>query len=438
MRRSSWQEDFYQKLVNEEDARVCEAIDENACREVPGNFFKIITSHFCSKLGDALANPKIILPWILQTVQAPVYLLGLLVPIRESGSLMPQLLIAGPVRRMPCRKWAWVVGALLQALAVMAMGLVAWQWSGALAGWAIVGLLVLFSLARGLSSVASKDVLGKTIPKTRRGQVNGWAASAAGLVTVALALVLLGGAERELTPALCALLLLGAGAMWVVAALVFMRIREFPGETAGGANGIVEAVRRLALLKADPPFRRFVITRSLLLCSALTAPYYVALAQSRLGTQAQLLGLFVLASGLASLLSAPFWGRFADVSSRQVMIWAAWLTAALGVLVFALESADSPWLEFLWLLPLLYFLLSVAHQGVRVGRKTYVVDLAEGNRRTDYVAVSNSVIGLVLLLMGLSGWVASAWGLGSTILLLSLLGAAGAVMAAGLPDVSGK
>ena len=437
MSRSSWQEDFYQKLVNEEDARVCEAIDENACREVPGNFFKIIASHFGSKLGDALANPKIILPWILQTVQAPVFLLGLLVPIRESGSLMPQLLIAGPVRRMPYRKWAWVTGALLQALAVAAMGWVAWQWSGALAGWTIVGLLVVFSLARGLSSVASKDVLGKTIPKTRRGQVNGWAASAAGLVTVALALLLLAGAERELTPALCAILLLTAAVMWVLAALIFMRIREFPGETAGGANGIVEAVRRLALLRTDKPFRQFVMTRALLLCSALTAPYYVALAQSRIGTEAQLLGLFVLASGLASLLSAPFWGRFADVSSRRVMIGAAWLTAALGLMVYILDVANSPWLEVLWLLPLFYFFLTIAHQGVRVGRKTYVVDLAEGNRRTDYVAVSNTVIGVVLLLLGLSGWVASAWGLGSTILLLSVLGAAGAVMAARLPDVSG-
>ena len=52
---------------------------------------------------------------------------------------------------------------------------------------------------------------------------------------------------------------------------------------------------------------------------------------------------------------------------------------------------------------LLFLLLSVTHQGVRLGRKTYVVDLASGNRRTDYVAVSNSVIGLMLLLVGLAG-----------------------------------
>jgi len=37
---------------------------------------------------------------------------------------------------------------------------------GAAAGWSTVGLLVLFSTARGLSSISSKDLLGKTIPKS--------------------------------------------------------------------------------------------------------------------------------------------------------------------------------------------------------------------------------------------------------------------------------
>ena len=45
---------------------------------------------------------------------------------------------------------------------------------GVMAGWAIVGLLVVFSLARGLCSVSAKDVLGKTVSKSRRGILMGW------------------------------------------------------------------------------------------------------------------------------------------------------------------------------------------------------------------------------------------------------------------------
>ena len=50
-----------------------------------------------------------------------------------------------------------------------------------------------------------------------------------------------------------------------------------------------------------------------------------------------------------------------------------------------------------------FFILGIAHAGVRVGRKTYVLDMAGGNKRTDYVAVSNSAIVLILLATGLFG-----------------------------------
>lgn len=41
------------------------------------------------------------------------------------------------------------------------------------------------------------------------------------------------------------------------------------------------------------------------------------------------------------------------------------------------------------------------HQGVRLERKTYVVDMAEGNRLTDYVVVGNALMGILLLAVGL-------------------------------------
>jgi hypothetical protein len=81
--------------------------------------------------------------------------------------------------------------------------------------------------------------------------------------------------------------------------------------------------------------------------------------------------------------------------------------------------------------------LSVAHSGVRLGRKTYVVDLAGGNRRTDYVAVSNSVIGVVLLLLGGMGAVAQGFSVTVVILVLSLFGLTGAAVSWRLPEVQG-
>lgn len=171
---------IYEYLANEEDARVCRDLSAEACRVVPHNFFLIIAANTLSKLADSLANPKTVLAWMLEYMQAPLFLIGLLVPIRESGSMIPQLVIASWIRRMEFRKWAWIAGSLIQAASVTGMGITALYLQGHSAGWLVIGLLVLFSLGRGLCSVAFKDVLGKTIAKTRRGLLGGYSASISG------------------------------------------------------------------------------------------------------------------------------------------------------------------------------------------------------------------------------------------------------------------
>lgn len=426
---------LYERLVDEEDARVCKDISEDACRYVPVNFFTMIAANTLTKLGDELSNPKTVLAWLFAFVAAPVYLIGFLVPIRESGSMLPQLFIAAFVRRLAVRKWVWVLGSVIQSLSIIGIGLVAFTLQGAAAGWSIIGLLVVFSLARGLCSVAHKDVLGKTIPKTRRGRLNGFSASVSGLIALAVGVLFLLLPDGEGTPLFYALLLAGAGVLWLLAAGLFARVREYQGATEGGGNAFEEAVKSLNLLRDDAPFRNFVIVRALLLCSALTAPYFILLATGRSEAGVATLGLFIIANGLASSLSAPFWGRMSDVSSKRVMVRAALITAGLGIAMFVIETLLPVLTTGGWIYPLAFFVLGIAHSGVRLGRKTYVVDMAGGNKRTDYVAVSNTVIGLLLLATGFIGLLAAVIAPIGVILVLSLLGLAGAVLGRRLPEV---
>ncbi len=426
---------IYDAIVNKKDARVCTDISEEACQYVPRNFFLITISQTLSNLGDHLANPKTVLTWLLGFVGAPSALVGLLVPIRESGSLVPQLFIAGFVRRMPRRKMVWVAGSVLQALAVLGIGIVAAISTGPIAGWLIVLLLAVFSLSRGLNSVASKDVLGKTIPKTRRGRVSGLGATLSGFGAILLGLYLGLWATGTDSPKFYFALLTVAAALWFFAALVYGRIREFPGETQGGVNAFFDALRRLELLRTDRDFRRFVITRALMLCSALSAPYYVVLAQQQHGIDLKSLGWFVLANALAASLSASFWGIMADVSSRRVLLIASAWAAVLGLIVAAVATFDSPLRESGWTYPVAFFLLGIAHSGVRLGRKTYVVDMAGGNRRTDYVAVSNTVIGVILLLTAVLAPLSIVITPAGVILVLSVCGLLGVATCVTLPEV---
>jgi len=426
---------FYSYIADEEDARVCTDISDESCREVAGNFFLILVSGTLSKLGDELCNAKTVLPWLLNLVQAPAFLVSLLVPIRESGSLLPQLFIAGFIRKLAIRKTVWAAGSLIQGLSVVMMAGAAFFLTGGPAGFTIIGLLIVFSLARGLCSVAHKDVIGKTIPKTRRGRLGGLSASVAGVVALAVGLFFLFGEFNQSSIFLVSGLLVVAAASWIAAAAVFLVIREFKGATDGGANAIRSAVESFDLLKTDPQFGLFVSVRSLLLCSALTAPLLVQLATRSMGSTVQILGMFLVANSLASIVSGPLWGVFADRSSRKVMIVSVVLASIVGFMAVlfsvTVDTANRGSIAF----PVAFFLLGIAHNGVRLGRKTYLVDMATGNLRTSYVAVSNTVIGGMLLLVGLAIGAISTFSIEAALVVLAVAGLTGAFLGGRLKEI---
>ena len=426
-------EQLYSLIANEEDARACTDLPDEACREVPRNFFLILASNVLTKLGDLLISPKTVLAWLLNAVGAPA-LVAWLVPIRESGSMLPQMVIGAWVRRKAVRKWFWTLGALGQAVSVAAMAASVWFMEGYAAGGGVVAALVLFSLARGFCSVSMKDVQGKCVPKGRRGRLSGLATTIGGTATAILTVVLFWD-RGEPSMLFYTLLLLLAAGFWVVAGVLFASIDEYAGETSGGGNALRDAINNLGLLRDDPPFRHFVITRALLLCSALASPYFVLLAQKQ-EDSAWLLGVFLLAGSLASSISASVWGWMADASSRQVMIRGAIIASGVCLIVGGTGLLLGDQAGGRWFYPLAFFVLSIAHAGVRLGRKTYLVDMAGGNKRTDYTSVSNSVIGLLLLV---TGGVTAAISLISdvaVILFLGFMGLAGTLSATRLKDVS--
>lgn len=222
--------------------------------------------------------------------------------------------------------------------------------------------------------------------------------------------------------------------MWLGAMAVFATVAEPVGEHDESLD-VGRAGEALSLLRHDRPFRRFVVARTLLLVAALTPPFVVTLAGDASEFDLGVLGPFVVAQGIASVVGGRIWGRWADRSSRRVMLVAAG-TGAVLVFGFLLARTVPGLRENVWLYPLTYLLLALTHTGARIGRKTYVVDLAEGNRRTDYVAVANTAMGVLLLVTG--GVSAALAQLGPEVALafLGLLGAIGVPVARSLPEVT--
>lgn len=436
MNRQSAVESAYGLISGDEDARVCKDIPEEACRDQPLNFVAYLLANLVNKIADELSSAKLVLPWLLASIGAPAVFTGFLVPIREAGVLLPQLVVAAVIRRMPIRKTVWLWGAALSAISLGLMAGVVIGLSGNAAGWAIISLLIVFSLARGLCSVSAKDVLGKTVSKGRRGVLMGYSAGLAGVVTTGFGFYIQWfSAETATTTLLVGLLLVSAG-LWILALFAFAGIREQPGATEGGGNALTTALGSLRLVATDVQLRRYILTRILLLSVALAPPFYVLLAQKHTSGGLEGLGMLIIASGVASGISAPLWGKLGDRSSRLVMVLASLAAGMLGIAAFFMVETGS------WLVtqPLyhgcLFLGLTVFHSGVRLGRKIYLVDMASVETRATYVAVSNTLIGIAMLFGGAIGIVADLLDIHHLILLLGLVGLVAATFAWRLPEVS--
>lgn len=398
-----------------------------------GNFFRHAVSLALTKTADGLIDPKLVLSWLLTTLGAPSVWIGLLVPVREAGALFPQLFTAPLIMSMQRRKWAWAAGSAVQGLAAGGIVVAGLTLEGQAAGMVIVALLAVLALARSICSVSYKDILGKTIGKSRRGTTTGFASSLSSAAVVIFALILLTGVADRFVLVVGAIAL--ASAFWLVASAIFATLNETSSDVRPVEAPIRGALSQLALLRDAPDLRRFILARGLLTGTALAPPFLVLLA-SQSGQEAfQQLGALVLASALAAFLSSYVWGRLADTSSRRVLIWSG-LSAAVA-LTFAVLFALFGLMGSVWAAPIVLFGLMLAYNGVRQGRSTYLVDMAPEDQRSAYTAVSNTVIGLILLASGAFGAIASIAGAIWTVVLFALMSFAGAFAALRMEEVQG-
>jgi hypothetical protein len=394
------------------------------------NAVRTAASLAMTKLSDGLIDPKLVLSWLLTVLGAPAAFVGLLVPIREAGALLPQLVTADRIHAMSRRKWVWVTGSAGQGLAAAGIVLAALGLGEMAVGPAVCALLAVLAVSRSLCSVSFKDVLGKTVAKTRRGTVTGLAGSVASAGVIAFALMLVTGWVDRLALVLGALGL--AAALWLMAAALFATLREGASE-ARPPDG--NPLRHLALLREDAQLVRFIVVRGCLTATALAPPFLVLLASGAGEARFDQLGALLLASAAASFLSSYVWGRLSDRSSRTVLIAAGGLGALALAAALALRAAGL--FAETWAVSACLFALMIAYHGVRSGRSTYLVDMAQGDNRAGYTAVSNTLIGVILLASGVFGALASLAGPAVPVALFAGLCVLAGLFALGLDEVEG-
>ncbi|WP_163381754.1 MFS transporter [Cyclobacterium sp. SYSU L10401] len=421
-------ERVYEWITDEGELRVCDKISASACKETPLNFFKNTFSGSVSKLAEQLVSPGTTLPWIFSALGVPNAFTGALVPIKDAGSLLPQLFVSAKIRSFPRRKWFWVIPAWIQALALLAMAFTVLKLEGSTAGWLILILLALYSCCSGVASIAFKDVTAKTISKGKRGQMLGMRATLGGVFTLLAGGLILADLSGVTDRNPLFLLVLSGALLWVISGFIFSLIKEDKGATSGGRSPAEEVRTAWQFWKNDANLRRFILARGLLMAIPLAQPFFVILGKEEIGSEVANLGILVIAAGLANVISSPFWGRFADKSSKKMMV----VVGLLGALNIVLMSLFPFWPEPLqnsYVFAFLFLVQVMAHGGARLSRKTYLIDFAPREERPSYVSLANTAIGIFTLigaglgaLAGILGVQITLWVFAGLLLLASGIG----------------
>lgn len=392
------------------------------------NGLRHIVSLSLSKLSDGLIDPKLVLSWLLATIGVPAAFIGMLVPIREAGALLPQVVMAGRLQQMRQRRWVWVVGSAGQGVAALLIALAAWTLAGWWAGAIICGLLAGLAVARAACSVSYKDILGKTVGQSRRGTVTGTAGSVSSGLVFVFALLLVSGVLKSQTAVVAAIAV--AGALWLAASVTLAGLHE-DDSAPDAPSGAIEYWH---ILRDDQNLRRFIVVRGLLVSTALAPPYMVVLGTQAGATATGSLGALVVASSLAGFLSSYVWGWLADRSARVMLLLSGTFGALAMAGAMALHLAGLA--GTVWAIPCVLFVLMVAYHGVRQARSTYLVDISPEDRRSVNAAVANTAIGGILLVSGAFGGALTWLGPLAALTGFAVMALGGGLLALRLRDVS--
>lgn len=430
------QDDRRLLAADDSDERVCAPIPDAACMEDPGSFSLNLVSGAFAKLGEQLASPGLVLPWMLAGIGTSATVIGLLVPVKLAGSLVPQLTASARVRRQLRRKWVWVGAALWQALMLTIIGASALILPPEMAGPLTVAAFAAFSVAAGAGALAYQDVVGKTIPPERRARL------VTGRVLLGV-LFVLGAAvafreligdlvSSQITLPMVAVPLVGAAALaWALAALFFAAIGERSGATSGGRFLLGELGAGLGLLRHVPGYWRFVLARGLLVAVELAAPFYALHASKLYGNGAGPLSIYIGVLALAPLVAAVLWARWARAATRTAMSASGVLAALAGGLALELGRAPRP--EGAWAYAAVFLLIGVAESGLRQARKAYLLVGVPDAERPLYAGFSNTVAALLALVGGGLGVLVDYTAPDKAIAIVAGLAVLGALAALTLP-----
>lgn len=410
-------------------------------REIRRSFILGVVNGALFEFAERLIDPPLVLTWFVSRLTSSNLLVGLVAPLGDAGWFLPQVFIAGIVQRMPRKMLSYTLASVVRAIAWFLVAAAVWLVDDpTLLLVAFFGLYGVARLAAGLGGLGFFEVVAKTIPANRRGSFFAWRLLTGGILGLGAGVVTREVLNRFAFPHGHALLFVIYDAVIIPAMLAFIIIREPPGTAVPQAPTLRQQLRRAGqLLRTDAVFRRYMGMRTALGLAGIALPFYGVYARNVLGAPEGMVGIYVAVRVGAGLLANLPWGSVGDrKGNRLVTLWLSLgnaFTALLALVLagwVAVSPSRGPWLPYL-ALPLFFLNGALTPASMLVG-SNFLLELVPEAERPLYLGLSNTLIGIIVLISGFGGLVVDLLGYSGLFALSALLCLLAWWWARGLPE----
>ena len=214
--------------------------------------------------------------------------------------------------------------------------------------------LGVFSISGAFAGISYTDILGKTLPRSKRGRfliVKQLIASSGMLISALMVrrIVIAFPYPHNYT-----IIFFVAAGLLFVAGFGFLAIKEDPGK-ASHISGTIRTLKAIPrILKADPNLRNYILAINLMGLSLTIIPFYVVLSKTLFVLTPTMIGNFLLMQFLGMILSTFLWnGVVRRFRFKGVAISGSLLGGLLPFVVLGLSGFGPAFFQwsFFWRAP---------------------------------------------------------------------------------------
>ncbi|MFO7634616.1 MAG: MFS transporter, partial [Caldilinea sp.] len=283
-----------------------------------------------------------------------------------------------------------------------------------------LGCLALTGFAAGAATPAWYDMIAKVIPVHRRGVWSGVSHGIGALMAIFGALLVGRILDGYPYPNNFALLFVLAFLAMCISFVGLALNREPPSEMVKEHVSTRHYFRQLPdLLRANANYRRFFISRTIVLLGAMANGFFIIYGSQRFALDGAAIGLLTAVLVASQAIMSLFWGVIGDRIGHKVVLAGAAFLLALAALTTLLAPTQA------WLI-LSFILLGASSSGDAVSGLNIILEFAAPEDRPTYIGLTNTLLAPTIIVAPiLGGWLATVAGFPT------LLGVAAAIAATG-------